>query len=407
MRMLDRLDTDPVGLQTTAPIFEAEPKPVAFDRAHALERAYGITRRPATEIAAEMDGLCHAIGKMSDREYFWFRLFDAGLSPSEKLAFVGERTTRSIWSVANFSSLWFGPMMHKAAFCAFMRGYGLPAPVILAQTGDSYPVAAAQRLADEQQTKAFLAQPDVYPLFGKPLVGERSLGALGLDALSGDGREIRLLDGHLVSVAELARAIHDRYPEGYLFQRHLEPDGAVKRLCGKRIATVRVYTISGALGPEVFRTVWKVPAGANMADNYWRPGNILCAIDLETGRVRRAVSGGGFELEEIQCHPDTGTPLIGLEVPQLAEIAKLALDAARVFSDLRIVGWDIAATANGPVVLEGNFAPDFGLCQLAEARGVLDQQLDRALQASLDAKRKLADRVNAAVQETELRLAGA
>lgn len=407
MMLIDRIDNRTIDLETAAPIFEGEPQTAAFDRGIALERAHAATGRLPSDIAAEIDGLSHAIGKISEKEYFWLGLFKAHLSPTEKCAFVGERTTRNIWSVANFSSLWFGPMMHKAAFCALMRGYGLPVPVILAQTGGSHPVAGARRLEDEQQIKAFLAQPDVYPHFGKPLVGERSLGSLGFETLSSDRREIRLLDGRLVSVTEMARAIHQNFPEGYIFQRRLEPDAAVLRLCGKRIATVRVYTILGAEGPEVFRTVWKIPAGANMADNYWRPGNLLCAIDRETGKVRRAVTGGGFELHEVQCHPDTGTPLLGHEVLQLKEIETLALDAARVFSDLRIIGWDIAATVNGPVILEGNFAPDFGLCQLAEARGVLDHQLDKALQASLDAKRKLAERVNVAVQETQMRLVGA
>ncbi len=404
VKLRDGIGKRSIDFKTAAPIFESEPQAAGFDRGIDIERVRVITGRPASDISAEIDALGHAIGKISEREYVWFRLFETDLTLAEKVAFAGERTTRSIWSTANFSTSWFGPMMHKAAFCAIMRGYGFPVPVILAQTGDSYPVATAQRLDDEQQAKAFLSQPDVYPLFGKPLIGERSLGTLGLDALSGDRREIRLIDGRWVSVAELVQSIHLCYPDGYIFQRYIDPDAAVLRLCGKRLATVRVYTISGAMGPEVFRTVWKIPAGANMADNYWRHGNILCAIDRETGKVRRAVTGGGFELDQIQCHPDTGTLLVGRDVPQLAEIERLALDAARVFPDLRIIGWDIAATANGPVVLEGNFAPDFGLCQLAEARGVLDQQLDRALQVSIEAKRKLAERVSAAQKEIQNRL---
>ena len=40
-----------------------------------------------------------------------------------------------------------------------------------------------------------------------------------------------------------------------------------------------------------------------------------------------------------------------------------------------LIGWDIASTAEGIVIVEMNETPDFFLAQFAERRGVLDQDL--------------------------------
>jgi hypothetical protein len=54
-----------------------------------------------------------------------------------------------------------------------------------------------------------------------------------------------------------------------------------------------------------------------------------------------------------------------------------------------LIGWDAAALADGPVIVEMNERPDFLLPQLADARGVLDAELTDALAVQ---KRKAAER---------------
>src|SRR3546814_6489185 len=40
-------------------------------------------------------------------------------------------------------------------------------------------------------------------------------------------------------------------------------------------------------------TVLKIPAGANIADNFWRAGNMLANIDPEHGTILRVLRGTG------------------------------------------------------------------------------------------------------------------
>lgn len=53
-------------------------------------------------------------------------------------------------------------------------------------------------------------------------------------------------------------------------------------------------------------------------------------------------------------HPITGTPIIGFKVPMYNEIIELIKKAAKVVPQVRYVGWDVAVTENGPVIIEGN-----------------------------------------------------
>jgi hypothetical protein len=58
-------------------------------------------------------------------------------------------------------------------------------------------------------------------------------------------------------------------------------------------------------GPVIHRAAAKIATGINAADNYWRPGNRLGAIDIATGKITRVVCGTGLTLEEDGLHPDT------------------------------------------------------------------------------------------------------
>ena len=67
--------------------------------------------------------------------------------------------------------------------------------------------------------------------------------------------------------------------------------------------------------------------------------------------------------------------MVGATIPNFKAVVDLSLEAARVFDSVRIVGWDIAPTDEGGVIVEGNYAPDFKLVQMAERRGIFDKRM--------------------------------
>jgi hypothetical protein len=122
-----------------------------------------------------------------------------------------------------------------------------------------------------------------------------------------------------------------------------------------------------------------VAAGANRADNFWRNGNMLAAVDTTTGTVTRVIRGTGPLQEEIVVHPDTGAVLVGAKVPCWREALELARATARDLPHVPLIGWDIAVTRRGPVLVEANNTPDFRLVEMAERRGAYDEELKEFL----------------------------
>jgi hypothetical protein len=122
-----------------------------------------------------------------------------------------------------------------------------------------------------------------------------------------------------------------------------------------------------------------VAAGSNRADNFWRDGNMLAAANKETGAVTRVIRGTGPMQEEITQHPDTGATLLGARVPCWQEALELALATARILPQVPLIGWDIAVTGRGPVLVEANNSPDFRLVEMCERRGAFDDELKEFL----------------------------
>ena len=75
------------------------------------------------------------------------------------------------------------------------------------------------------------------------------------------------------------------------------------------------------------------------------------------------------------CHPVTGTPFPGFRIPFYREAVELCLKAAAKEPGLGYIGWDVAITPTGPVLVEGNLLPGYDMPQNArfhpEGQGLL------------------------------------
>ncbi len=61
-----------------------------------------------------------------------------------------------------------------------------------------------------------------------------------------------------------------------------------------------------------------------------------------------------------------------MRVPLWEERCAAALAAAAAMPDFGLLGWDIAATSSGPVIVEVNDMPDVILSQIADRRGIME-----------------------------------
>ena len=104
-------------------------------------------------------------------------------------------------------------------------------------------------------------------------------------------------------------------------------------------------------------------------------GGLAAAIDPETGIVTSEACRE--DLSRMLFHPDTGVKIIGMQIPQWDDLLKLVDQLAHVVPEQRFVGWDLALTDQGWVMVEGNDNAMVTAIQMCERKG-LRERFDRA-----------------------------
>jgi len=107
-------------------------------------------------------------------------------------------------------------------------------------------------------------------------------------------------------------------------------------------------------------------------------GNLAAAINMRTGVVTGSGVYSDITKVEQATHPITGKPITGFIIPFWDKVIDLAKRAALHTPENRSVGWDIAITADGPELIEGNHNWCKLLWQLPVKQG-LKKELEKYL----------------------------
>jgi len=176
---------------------------------------------------------------------------------------------------------------------------------------------------------------------------------------------------------ELFAYIQANLPDGecYLLQPRIRnhPDlGSVMSPTG--LGTVRVVSLLRAGDVSILSACLRITVGANVTDNFsvGSAGNLTAPIDLDTGRLGVAVGSRTKhwpDMHTVALHPDTGMAIEGAVVPEWTAVKALTLRAHKAFPELGVIGWDIAITEAGPLLVEANHAWDINLLQVAHREG--------------------------------------
>lgn len=341
----------------------------AVDLANNL-RASRAAGHSYTAVLAELIRLQMGPGKLSVHEYFYYRLWDSSLSLGEKRQFVGRGRERYLHGACNDEAA--RPVADdKLLFHKTMLEAGLPVPQLLATVHGKRRIEGVPHLRSAQDVQSFFEKQTEYPVFGKPIDGIFSLGIFLAERYDAQAGTLILHDGASVKIEDCAAEIAG-YTQGYLLQQALRPHPDIAAAFGNRLCSVRLLVFLTPEGPLVARATCKIPAGENIADNFWR-GNLLGAVDIEGGTIARSVRGTGVTMQVDPRHPDTNAPITGTVVPDWNATLALAIRAAATIPGVRTQSWDIALTDGGPVILEVNYGGDLNLAQLAWGKGVLDE----------------------------------
>jgi len=260
----------------------------------------------------------------------------------------------------------------KLGFDKVCRAHGLPSPRIVMLLRDG----AIER------GKRPLPQAD---LFVKPVKARGGTGAERWEWR--DEGFYRRHSGEECSEADLvARLVAQSREKPLLVQRRIVNHPEIADLSTGALATARLMTVlDESEHPEVVWAVFRMGLDpASPVDNY-HAGGLVTGVDLATGELGQASAGGSPGLPRVehyvQCdeHPRTGARIRGRKLPFWPEAMDLARRAHAAFPRVAIVGWDVALTPDGPLLVEGNSAPDVDLMQVGHQAPIGDTRLAAVL----------------------------
>jgi len=173
--------------------------------------------------------------------------------------------------------------------------------------------------------------------------------------------------------------------DSWLIQERVRQHPLLDRYTTDATQTARIVTYITRSGRiEVLMRLLKIARAGKYIDNVGTTG-FAAPID-EDGVLGKAAQITKTGIAHFAAHPETGAAIEGERLPYFREIMAMALTCQSLAPQLRSLGWDIAITQDGPVLLEGNIYWSQVL-QFATGVGVLSEELSDELQQILRGER--------------------
>ncbi|WP_081619706.1 sugar-transfer associated ATP-grasp domain-containing protein [Thioalkalivibrio sp. ALE12] len=248
----------------------------------------------------------------------------------------------------------------KLLFHSHCSAHYLPVPQLLAvlsrhgsrDAGGGAVITPEQwhSLVKEQLPESFIAKP--------------RHGRQGCDVrLLGVAHTVRTDASPTEQVVHALKELSETNDEQILEGR-LDVHERVATLTGTRaLSTVRVFSWVTREGkPEILDAYFRAIVGDRLTDNVTDfrtglyTGNIVASPELQSGILSRAwaYNSNGIGYRWVDRHPGTRALIVGFPLPWWQETRALVSRAALCFMPIRTIGWDVALTPKGPVLIEAN-----------------------------------------------------
>ena len=283
-------------------------------------------------------------------EAYFAGLLDPKVPEERIVEFVGRGEFLSVLRPFNVGPS--GLVDDKVVFAAYAQSHGLAIPRTLALVTPPFAGDAQGRpLHDEEDWSRWFRETLPAAFVVKPAGG---MGGSRIDFFEKRSDAV-WSDGHLVSPGDLRRRLClDAAYGPAIVQERIRNHASLAGLSGSEaLQCTRMVTVVARSGEvEILVAFQKLIVGGHQIDNFagaWT-GNLVASIDLGSGALGAAWSDGAAS----SCHPDTGAAISGFRLPHWNVARALVERAALLFTPLRAIGWDVALTEDGPVLIEGN-----------------------------------------------------
>ena len=175
----------------------------------------------------------------------------------------------------------------------------------------------------------------------------------------GMGKGIRILK--VTTKEEIGEALEGIRSGGNgIVEEYICQDEVLSELYPKAVSVVRFYSVCSPKGSFLFAPVLTV-AHQNEISNGCQDA-LTSMVDIRTGEVlTQAVDQN--EMVEYKTHPVTGKAFQGVMLPFWKETIGMMRRVVPLASKISNIGWDVAITRDGPILVEANTIPGFTTAQ--------------------------------------------
>ena len=323
-----------------------------------LARLAAAAGMPTPQLMADFAALSLGPGRIALSDYERLRLFDHDFwAAADRREAAGARRGYELALQANPRHDAFALITDRLASGAYLAAHGLPTAPTFALYRADLASPGRELLRSKGELREFLEGRAERPLVAQPAEGGRPrLLFAGRDHdPAGDIERLLVETGDTPGVS-------------WLLQPLLAPHPDHARLTGGRLAPVQLITLAAGDDVGARRALWRLGGG----------DDLVASLDLVTGRA--------VELFPAHAPHRREAAPADLVAPDWPLLKATVTEGARVFGQFGLLGWEAAPTAEGPVILGVDPAPDLELPQLADRRGILDA----AVQAVLADRRRFA-----------------
>lgn len=298
-------------------------------------------------------------GRFEPAEAFRLGLFARKLPSSELSRYVSRKKLTKLQEALNPRT--YEPLTKdKGIFYRYCMAEGLGVPRLyavffkgLARWSHNYCL-----LKGEDDWQRFLRKdlPDEFVI--KPV---RSAYGKGLEIFTKTDKGFMDSSGTRYKATDIYRLmLSGGDNNGFVIQQRLKNHAELVSLSGtESLQTVRFISLIDSSGNcRILHAHLKPIVGEHIIDTFLDGlvGNVEAPVSLTDGVLGPAnqITGCGDGIKTIKKHPKTRIRFEGFRLPFWVEACELVNCAVAKFLPIRTIGWDIALTPTGPVIVEAN-----------------------------------------------------
>ncbi|MFT6916065.1 MAG: hypothetical protein ACJAWL_002382 [Motiliproteus sp.] len=238
-----------------------------------------------------------------------------------------------------------GALENKILSYFVFKGMGYQSSHVIAFKKDDFIFSAVGQFIDNDTFLKVITALNCPKIFIKPVEGKGGVGIL----IAKKNDQQFFVGNELLTLKFLRDLKGD-----FLIEQKVEQVDYLNAVYPHSVNTLRAVTKRNFSGEvQLIAVTLRMGTSGREVDNS-HLGGLLIGIDLKTGQPLRNHAGYEYGAEMVFNHPDTNYCFASLKIKNWLDIKNSIVGYGEQMLLQNLIGWDIAITERGPLVIEAN-----------------------------------------------------